>query len=134
MSQSTANPAVADRSVVMLLEQAAEGLEQARLAGTAAERFACARLAALRAAAAVLATRAEPARRSGRARSRPRSVWVLLADVAPELGEWSGFFAVCASTRVITTRDADDMLRQTEQFLGLARAAAVLRPQARRRH
>lgn len=61
MSQSTANLAVADRSVVMLFDQAAEGLEQARLAGTAAERFACARLAALRAAAAVLATRAEPA-------------------------------------------------------------------------
>jgi len=55
-------------------------------------------------------------------------VWVLLASVAPELGEWSVFFAACAGSLRVTMREADDMLRQVEQFLALAREAAVARP------
>ena len=43
-------------------------------------RYVAARLAALRAAAAVLAERADP---GSRTRGRPRSVWVLLACMKP---------------------------------------------------
>jgi hypothetical protein len=70
---------------VELLTTARRGLLEATLAETPAERYATAHLAALRAAAAVLAARAQP---SGR-RSGPRSVWVLLPRVAPEFGEWA---------------------------------------------
>ncbi|MGZ4552021.1 MAG: SAV_6107 family HEPN domain-containing protein [Mycobacteriaceae bacterium] len=114
-------------SAAHLLEQAASGLEQARHAGTPTSRFAQARLAGLRAGAAVLATRAAPSRLAAPMRSRPSSVWALLAHVAPELGEWSAFFASYAATQSITARDADDMLRQSEQFLVLAGRAALPR-------
>ena len=88
-----------------------------------ADRFRSAHLAALRAAAAVLAARAR-SRRS----SRPSDAWTLLAAVAPELGEWSAFFAAHSTTRSaveagvrgrVGQRDADDMLRQADLFLAL---------------
>ena len=59
-------------------------------------------------------TRPEPARR------RPRSAWVLLGQVAPELGEWATFFAAGAAKRAaaeaglshaVTEREADDLVR-----------------------
>jgi hypothetical protein len=91
-------------------------------ATTAAERYAAAHLSALRAAAAVLADRARPG-----ARRRPSSVWVLLPAVAPELGEWSAFFAAGATKRsaaeaglrVVTAREADDLVRDAATFLAL---------------
>ncbi len=87
-------------------------------------RYATAHLAALRAAAAVLAGRAIPAR-NGR-RSKVTSVWVLLVQVAPELTEWAAHFAATSSKRaaaeagiprVVTDREADDIVRTAEQFL-----------------
>ena len=87
-------------------------------------RYPAAYLAALRAGAAVLAVRARPQPRRG----RTRNVWQLLAEVAPELGEWAAFFASCSDTRaaaeagiarLVGTRDADDLLRQAEQFVEL---------------
>jgi hypothetical protein len=87
-------------------------------------RYATAHLAALRAAAAVLAGRAVPARHGQRA--HVTSVWVLLVQVAPELTEWAAHFADTSSKRaaaeagiprVVTDRDADDLLRQAEQFV-----------------
>jgi HEPN superfamily protein len=60
-------------------------------------------------------------------------VWVLLATVAPELAEWSAFFAATAATRsaveagvrrLVTSRDADDLVRQAGEFLTLAEHAA----------
>lgn len=116
--------------VVDLLEHARSGLAQAATATTAGERYATAHLAALRAGAAVLAARARPVgtkRRRGRS-GRPRNVWVDLAAVAPELSEWSDFFAVGAAKRAaaqaelpgaVTTREADDLLRDADAFLGL---------------
>ncbi|MBO4207916.1 SAV_6107 family HEPN domain-containing protein, partial [Micromonospora echinofusca] len=86
-------------------------------------RYAAAHLAALRAAAAVLAARARPAPAR---RNRITSVWVLLVAVAPELGEWATFFAASAGKRaaaeagiprVVTTREADDLLRAAEEFV-----------------
>lgn len=111
-----------------LLEQARQGLLDAEYATHPVDRYAQAQLAALRAAAAILAVRARPGRRT-----RPVSAWVLLAKVAPELAEWSAFFAAASATRaaaeagvrrLVTTRDADDLIRQAGAFLTLARQAA----------
>jgi hypothetical protein len=112
-------------SAVALVEQARRGLAAAASEEDAAERYAGAHLAALRAAAAVVAVRAQPDRR----RQRPLSVWALLASLAPELREWATFFAAGSKTRaavqagvtrLVTARDADDLVRQSEEFIDLA--------------
>ncbi|MGH3845378.1 MAG: SAV_6107 family HEPN domain-containing protein, partial [Pseudonocardiaceae bacterium] len=112
-----------------LLEQARQGLLDAEYATHPVERYAQAHLAALRAAAAVLAARTRPRRRA-----QPTSAWTLLTEVAPELAEWSTFFAAASSTRaaaeagvhrLVTNRDADDMVRQAGQFLILARRSVT---------
>ena len=112
-----------------LLEQARQGLLDAEYAAHPVDRYTQAQLAALRAAAAVLAVRVRPGRRA-----RPASAWVLLAKVAPELAEWSAYFAAASATRaaaeagvrhLVTTRDADDLIRQAGEFLTLARQAAA---------
>jgi hypothetical protein len=63
----------------------------------------------------VLAVRTRPA-----ATKRPRNVWSMLPQVAPELTEWSAFFAAGAGkraaaeaglSRAVTPREADDLLR-----------------------
>lgn len=103
-----------------LLTAAQRGIAEAVIADTAAERYARAHLSALRSAAAVLAARAQPSK----GRSRLRSVWSVLPVVAPELAEWSTFFAASAGKRaaaeaglpVVTQREADDLLRDAETF------------------
>ena len=87
-----------------------------------------------RAAAALLAARArpEPARR------RPqRNAWVLLAEVAPELEEWARFFAAgsakraaaeAGSTRAVTEREADDLVRDADRFLAVVERSLGLVP------
>lgn len=111
-------------SALTLLSQAERGLIEAEVEPVAAHRFAMAYLAALRGGAALLALRGRP----HRARSRPMSVWTLLASVAPEMREWAAFFASCSATRAsvlagitraVTDRSADDLVRQTGQFLEL---------------
>lgn len=112
-----------------LLRSAQRGLAEAAIADTPAERYARAHLSALRSAAAVLAARARPSS----ARSRLRSVWSVLPAIAPELAEWSAFFAASANKRVaaeaglpvVTVREADDLLRDAETFH--AQVCAVLR-------
>ncbi|MGH4011804.1 MAG: SAV_6107 family HEPN domain-containing protein [Pseudonocardiaceae bacterium] len=115
-------------AVRTLLDQARRGLLDAEYAAHPVDRYTLAHLAALRGAAAVLAARAQPRRRS-----RPTSAWVLLATVAPELAEWSAYFAATSATRsaaqagirhLVTTRDADDLVRQAGAFLILAQHAA----------
>jgi len=103
-----------------LLAAAQRGLAEAALAETASERYARAHVSALRSAAAVLAARAQPSK----GRSRLRSVWSVLATIAPELGEWADFFAASATKRaaaeaglpVVTQREADDLMRDAEIF------------------
>ncbi len=82
--------------------------------------------------AAVLAARARPAPTR---RHRITSVWVLLANVAPELDEWAGYFALGAGKRaaaeagiprVVTAREADDLLRAAEEFVTVVEAALGL--------
>ncbi|MEU4426402.1 SAV_6107 family HEPN domain-containing protein [Actinoplanes sp. NPDC024001] len=122
------------RTPAQLLTIARQGLDEAACtnpdglryaaAHLAALRAAAALLAALRAAAALLAARARPSA-PGR-RTRATSVWSLLVMVAPEFGEWAGYFALGAGKRaaaeagiprVVSAREADDLLRAAEQFV-----------------
>ncbi len=102
------------------LAAAASALAEADLAEPPAERFLCSHLAALRVAAVVLACRASTGRGS-----RPRDVWQVLAEVAPEYAEWAGFFASSALKRravqagavaLVSIREADDLLRDVRLF------------------
>lgn len=109
-----------------LLAQARRGLAEAERETRPAERFIGAYLAALRGAAAVLAARGRP----HRGRARPASTWVLLDSVAPELREWSAFFASNSATRAaaqagitgkVTAESADGLVRAATPFLELVR-------------
>lgn len=124
------------RAALGLLRQAAAVLAEAHREQDPLRRYPAAYLAAMRAAAAVLAVRARPQVPAARRRGAGRSVWQLLAEVAPELGEWAAFFASCSATRaaaeagiarLVEQREADDLLRQAEQFLGIVRATVPLR-------
>jgi hypothetical protein len=108
-----------------LLDQARHGLTEAAGHVDPRQRYAAAHLAALRAAAAVLAARTRP---EASGRRRPRSAWVLLANIAPELGEWATFFAAGAAKRAaaeaglssaVTEREADDLVRDAGTFLSV---------------
>ena len=114
-----------------LLDRARVGLHAAETTPDAGSRYAAAHLAALRAAAAVLAVRGRP-RRGG-----ALSVWLVLPRVAPELGEWAAFFAAGASRRsaidagrsdVVSTREADDLLRDARTFADVVAEALGLLP------
>jgi hypothetical protein len=120
------------RSPAELLTLARRGLDEAAQTRPDGLRYAAAHLAALRAAAAMLAARARPA--PGR-RNRMTSVWVLLMLVAPEMGEWASYFATGASKRaaaeagiprVVSAREADDLLRAAEQFVAVVEVALGL--------
>ena len=117
-------PPALPASVVQLLDQAHRGLRDAAGSADPRERYATAHLGALRAAAAVLAARTRP--EGGR--RRPRSAWDLLERIAPELGEWAGFFAAGAGKRAaaeaglssaVTEREADDLVRDAGAFLAV---------------
>src|SRR5438128_949543 len=111
-------------SVSALLGQARTTWAEAVLEPRAAEKYRSAHVAALRAAAALLAMRALPAAM----RRRPTSAWVLLDQLAPELAEWSAYFADSAvrraaieagSVSAVTERDADDLLRAAGEFIAI---------------
>jgi SAV_6107-like HEPN len=111
-------------AAAQLLTQASRALAEAEGCADPRRRYATAHLSALRAAAAVLAARTRP--ESGR--RRPRSAWVLLGQIAPELGEWAAFFAAGAGKRAaaeaglssaVTEREADDLVRDAGAFLAV---------------
>lgn len=116
-------------TVLDLLDRSRAGLVQACQSQTASRRYTEAHLAALRAAAALVAARTVTT-----GRSRPRSVWEMLPRIAPELGEWAAFFAASGRRRLalergsggVSPREADDLVRQSESFLELVRAALHL--------
>lgn len=129
--------AAAGRPAATLITAARRGLVEAAGMVRAPDRYATAHLAALRAAAAVLAARARP-ERPGSRRGRPTSVWVLLPAVAPELAEWASFFAAGAAKRAaaeaglpraVSQREADDLLRDAEAFLGVVEVTLGLASQ-----
>jgi len=122
-------PSALPASAARLLTSARRALAEAGTASDALERYAFAHLAALRAAAALLAHRARPG--AGRSR-RPTSVWTLLVAVAPELEPWAMYFAAGASKRAaaeagmrgsVTTREADDLVRDAEAFVAVIETA-----------
>ncbi|WP_327252321.1 SAV_6107 family HEPN domain-containing protein [Streptomyces sp. NBC_01244] len=132
--KSAAPPAALD-----LLAKAHEGLAEAARLTRPNERYATAHLAALRAAAAVLATRGRPEPVHPRRRPRIRSAWEVLPEIAPELTEWSALFASGAARRAraeagiagaATGRDADDLVRAVAMFLRLVERMLSLRPPA----
>jgi hypothetical protein len=117
-------------SALALLASARRGLAAAEGESSAGARYVAAHLAALRAAAAVVAVRAEPGS-TGR-RRRPQSVWELLPRVEPALSEWAAFFAAGAAKRAaaeagllraVAAHEADDLLRDAATFVGLAESA-----------
>jgi hypothetical protein len=120
-------------TAVTALARAREALAEAAAAGAPGPRYAAAHVAALRATAALLAVRTRPA-----SRRRQRNAWTLLAQVAPELEEWAVFFSAGAGkraaaeaglSRAVSTRDADDLLRDSGRFLALVeRMLAVPSP------
>ncbi|SDZ07178.1 hypothetical protein SAMN05444365_105167 [Micromonospora pattaloongensis] len=120
------------RTPAQLLALARQGLAEAAVTRPDGLRYAAAHLAALRAAAAMLAARARPAPTR---RHRVTNVWILLLMVAPELDEWATYFAAGASKRaaaeagiprVVSAREADDLLRAAEQFVALVEVALGL--------
>jgi hypothetical protein len=122
-----------NRTPAQLLAIARQGLTEAARTRPDGLRYAAAHLAALRAAAAVLAARARPA--APTRRNRVTSVWSLLVLVAPEFGDWAGYFALGATKRaaaeagiprVVTAREADDLLRAAETFVSLVQSALGL--------
>jgi hypothetical protein len=119
------------------LARAAESLRDAVVARDVPTRYACAHVAALRAAAALLAARARPLGATGARRRPQKNAWILLAEVAPELAEWATFFAAGAakraaaeagSTRAVTEREADDLVRDADRFLAVVEQALGLTP------
>ncbi len=116
-------------SAVALMESARHGLAAADDEPNAGARYVVAHLAALRAAAAVVAARAEP---PGSRRKRPQSVWELLPKVEPALREWAAFFAASAAKRAaaeaglpraVSAPEADELLRDAAAFVSLAEGA-----------
>ncbi len=140
---STITPVGRDRarcriapSALALLASARQGLASAEGDVSAGGRYVGAHLAALRAAAAIVAARAEPA---APRRRRPASVWELLPRVEPTLSEWAAFFAAGASKRAaaeaglpraVSSREADDLLRDAATFVSLAESALGVPAQA----
>jgi hypothetical protein len=134
-SHVPAGPHLLPASTHSYLQRSATSLRDSITARDVPTRYACAHVAALCAAAALLAARARPAPRS----RRQKNAWVLLAEVAPELSEWATFFAAGAakraaaeagSTRAVTEREADDLLRDADRFLAVVEQALGLVPHA----
>jgi hypothetical protein len=130
----TSSPHALPATTHNYLLRAAESLSEAVASRDVATRYACAHVAALRAAAALLAARARPA---GPRKRHQKNAWVLLAEVAPELGEWATFFAAGAakraaaeagSTRAVAEREADDLVRDADRFLALVEQSLGLTP------
>jgi hypothetical protein len=118
------------QTALVALARAHDALDEATLETEPTRRYATAHVAALRATAALLAVRARPTRRRGQ-----RNAWTLLAQVAPEMGEWAAFFSAGAGkraaaeaglSRLISARDADDLVRDVERYLALVQRALDL--------
>ena len=134
MTQQMTAPHFLSASTHSYLERAAESLREAITSTSVPERYAHAHVSALRATAALLAARAQPALPSRRRRPQ-KNAWVLLAEVAPEFSEWASFFAAGAakraaaeagSRRAVTERETDDLVRDADRFLALVETSLGL--------
>ena len=120
------HPAPLPANAIDLMTRADAELMAAQFSSEAGERFVHAHLAGLRAAAAVLAVRGRPA-----GRRAPRTVWELVAAVAPEVGAWTVYFAGGADQRraveagradAVDAARAEEVLCAAEDFLDEVRA------------
>src|ERR1700745_599623 len=114
---SPRHPGVAP-TVLSMLQSARRGLAEAADESAPGARYVAAHLAALRAAAAIVTVKSDPA--PAARRKAPRSVWELLPRVEPALSEWSAFFAAGAGkraaaeaglTRSISASEGEDLVR-----------------------
>ncbi|SFC05083.1 hypothetical protein SAMN04487968_103205 [Nocardioides terrae] len=131
MTQVTILPATTHAYLMRSASSLAEAMES----DDVATRYACAHVAALQAAAALLAARSTPMLA---ARRRPqRNAWVLLSEVAPELTDWAAFFSAGAakraaaeagSTRAVTGAEADHLIRDADRFLAVVEQSLGLVP------
>jgi SAV_6107-like HEPN len=112
------------------IQRARAEILEAELLPEPSDRYLAAHHAALRVAAILLAARADPAESARR--TRPRNAWRMLSAVAPEFAEWAAFFAVtegkrdavkAGATTIVTAREADDLVRDTQSFLTLVERA-----------
>ncbi|GAA1961477.1 hypothetical protein GCM10009798_21550 [Nocardioides panacihumi] len=137
MTQVTteAVPAFLPATTHAYLLRSASSLAEAIEADDVATRYACAHVAALQAAAALLGARSVPSL-SGRRRPQ-RNAWVLLSEVAPELGEWAAYFSAGAakraaaeagSTRAVSAVEADQLVRDADRFLAVVEQSLGLVP------
>ena len=118
------------------LLRSAESLSEAVAATDVATRYACAHVAALRAAAALLSARARPAgprRRAWPHRPRRRSP-TPPSPAPPRRGGPTRSSARAAaeagSSRAVTEREADDLVRDADRFLALVEQSLGLTPHA----
>lgn len=121
-AQVPSPPVVCAAGVLDLVDRSRDCLLDACHQTDVVERYRSAQLGALRAAAALVAARSRRSPRSG-----PRSVWQVVASVTPELQEWAEFFAGSGRRGLVfdrgverpSVREADDLIRAGETFLGL---------------
>jgi hypothetical protein len=122
----TVHAAPLPATAVDLMARADAELLAAQFSSEAGERFVHAHLASLRAAAAVLAVRGRPT-----GRRAVRTVWEMLAAVAPEVESWSVYFAAGAAGRraveagrsdAVDAPRAEEVLCAAEDFLDEVRA------------
>ncbi|MDF2092348.1 SAV_6107 family HEPN domain-containing protein [Knoellia sp. 3-2P3] len=122
-SPATPPPRATAATTLELVERARADLLQACHTRDVTERYRQSRLGAMRAAAALVSARARGSRPGG-----PQSLWELVPAAAPELTEWAEFFAVATARPerlerparlAVSAREADDLLRQAETFIGL---------------
>lgn len=101
------------------LNRARATLVAAELADRPAERYLVAQLAAGQVAAVVIGARADGPR------PQRRNVWQVVGEIAPELGEWAGYFQAlqgkreavqAGATALVTGREADDLVRDAQAF------------------
>jgi hypothetical protein len=113
-------------TALALLESARQGLASDSRHGSTADMWAAARLAALRAAAAVVVARTNHERPGGR--RAPQSVWEQLPRAEPALSGWADYFATAGPRlasgrhwrRTTSRREANKLLRNAETFVSLA--------------
>jgi len=134
MSASRVEPAVGGRAPASpratdLMHRADAELLAAQFSNEAWEQFGHAHLAALRAGAAVVASRGAPG-----GRRPPRTVWSMLRRCAPELDRWSDFFEAGAPARsaieagrfdAVSAERAEQTLCTAEDFVDAVRSLVL---------
>lgn len=104
------------------LARARATVAMAELADRPAERYLTAQLAVGQVAAVVIGARVDPTR------PQRRNLWQVVVQIAPDLGEWAGYFhalqgkrdAVRAgATALVSSREADDLVRDAYAFTDL---------------